>query len=120
MQKQIGKVLKLNNLLAVALMVCSSILNATGAFFLKKSNSSKYFYFFINKEIILGGLAFVASVFVSLPALKSGEVSKLYPIMALSYVWTYLFGVNILKENHNILKTLGIFIIILGVFLIIQ
>ena len=48
-------------------------------------------------------------------ALREGELSKLYPIIALTFVWVTLLSYLVLKETPNIYKNVGIVIIVLGV-----
>jgi drug/metabolite transporter (DMT)-like permease len=50
-----------------------------------------------------------------IPALKGGELSVLYPIVALTYIWVSFLSVKFLGEKMNKLKWLGIALIILGV-----
>jgi drug/metabolite transporter (DMT)-like permease len=50
--------------------------------------------------------------------LKYGDLSTLYPFIALSYVWTFLFSVIFFKENSHALKIIGCVLIILGVSLL--
>jgi uncharacterized membrane protein len=48
-------------------------------------------------------------------ALREGELSMLYPIIALTYVWVTLLSYWLLKETPNLHKNLGIVTIVLGV-----
>jgi drug/metabolite transporter (DMT)-like permease len=48
-------------------------------------------------------------------ALKDGEMSMLYPIIALTYVWTTLASYTLLHEPSNMYKNVGIVTIVLGV-----
>ncbi len=48
-------------------------------------------------------------------ALRDGELSVLYPIIALSYVWVTFLSVMVFRESMNPFKLLGISIIVLGV-----
>jgi len=50
-------------------------------------------------------------------ALKKGDLSILYPFLALSYVWVPLFSMLFLPvpERMNTLKWAGVFVIIAGV-----
>jgi uncharacterized membrane protein len=70
-----------------------------------------------NFPIFLGlGLYFIASMMMVF-ALKSGELSILYPFLALSYVWVSLLSLKFLPlpEHMNLFKWVGIAIIIIGV-----
>ena len=49
------------------------------------------------------------------PGEKDGELSMLYPIIALTYVWVTLLSYAVLSERPNIYKNVGIGIIVVGV-----
>ena len=48
-------------------------------------------------------------------ALRHGELSILYPVIALTYVWVSLLSVFIFHESMNAMKVTGIVIIVIGV-----
>jgi len=48
-------------------------------------------------------------------ALRDGELSILYPIIALGYVWVTIVMVMFFHETMNVLKGIGIVIIVVGV-----
>ena len=48
-------------------------------------------------------------------SLREGELSKLFPIIALTYVWVTLLSYWLLKDTPNWYKNAGIAIIVLGV-----
>jgi len=48
-------------------------------------------------------------------ALRDAELSILYPVIALSYVWVTLASVMIFHETMNLPKGVGLAIIVLGV-----
>ena len=51
-------------------------------------------------------------------ALKDGELSILWPIYALSYVWVALLSMHFFGDRMNVWKGSGIALIILGVSLL--
>ncbi|HKW96087.1 MAG TPA: EamA family transporter [Bryobacteraceae bacterium] len=59
----------------------------------------------------LYGLNTVLMVF----ALRDGELSILYPIIALTYVWVTILSVLFFHESLNFFKLLGIAIVVTGV-----
>lgn len=65
---------------------------------------------------LLGGLSFygVSTVLLVL-ALKDAELSLLYPIIALTYVWVTLLSLFIFHDRVNPVKLIGIAIIVAGV-----
>ena len=48
-------------------------------------------------------------------ALREGELSILYPIIALGYVWVTIISVIFFHETMNVMKACGIAIIVVGV-----
>jgi drug/metabolite transporter (DMT)-like permease len=59
----------------------------------------------------LYGVVTVIMVF----ALRHGEISRLYPVMALGYIWVPLASVIFLDEPLSAIQMLGIAIIVSGV-----
>ena len=48
-------------------------------------------------------------------ALRHGELSILYPVIALTYVWVSILSVVMFHESMNTMKALGIVVIVIGV-----
>jgi len=48
-------------------------------------------------------------------ALRHGELSVLYPLIALGYVWVAILSVLVFHETMNVMKLVGIAIIVAGV-----
>ena len=51
-------------------------------------------------------------------ALKHGELTILYPIIATSYIWVALFSWGLFGESFGFVKLLGIISIVIGIVLI--
>lgn len=69
--------------------------------------------------LILAGLVIYAiSSLILIKALAHGELSVLYPIISLAYVWVTILSIFLLNEHVGILKWIGIGIIIVGVSLV--
>jgi uncharacterized membrane protein len=67
----------------------------------------------------MAGIGFYGvSTAMFIPALKGGELSVLYPLVALTYVWVSLLSVKFLNEKMNKMKWIGILLILFGVTLI--
>ena len=65
-----------------------------------------------NYQIITGLILYVIAGIILIVALRHGDVTVLYPIVATSYVWVSLLSISILGEMMNAYKWMGIFIII--------
>lgn len=59
----------------------------------------------------LYGLNTVLLVF----ALRDGELSILYPIIALTYVWVTILSVVLFHETMNFFKVAGVAVVVIGV-----
>ncbi|MEM4703232.1 MAG: EamA family transporter [Candidatus Pacearchaeota archaeon] len=105
----------------ILLVLFCSLLGASGQLFFKLASPEfsfnplswlKNFYF------LLGILFYAVATVLFVWALRHGNLSILYPIIATSYVWVTIFASLILKEPFPALKWMGIGLIIGGVILI--
>lgn len=102
---------------AIALAVLVSLLTATGAFFLKVGASKSSFGLprpRLDTRLFLGVCVYLIASVIYLYALRSGEVSVLFPIVSLEYVWASLLAVWRLKERVSAMRALGLAAIVLG------
>ena len=103
---------------AVGLVFLASIVAALGPIFLKRG--SKKFRLNIrallkNYSLIAGVALYGISTVLFVPALKGGDLSVLYPLVSLTYVWVSFLSIRMLNEKMNALKWIGILLIIIGV-----
>jgi uncharacterized membrane protein len=68
-----------------------------------------------NLPLISGYTLYGINTLMMVLALRNGEMSMLYPIIALTYVWTTLLSYTLLAEPSNVYKNVGIVTIVLGV-----
>jgi multidrug transporter EmrE-like cation transporter len=62
---------------------------------------------------LLGGLAvYGLSTVLLILALRNSELSLMYPIIALTYVWVMILSVVIFHESLNAFKVLGVLVIV--------
>lgn len=103
---------------AILLVISATLVGAFGPILLKKASEKKLSSI---KELstnyhLFGGVALYGlGTLLFIPALKGGDLSVLYPFVALTYVWVSLLSVKFLGEKMNRLKWLGIAMIIIGV-----
>ena len=65
---------------------------------------------------LIGGLAlYGVSTLLLVLALRDGELSLLYPVIALTYVWVTILSLIIFHDKANPLRLTGIAIIVIGV-----
>ena len=69
----------------------------------------------INIPFMLGLSCYGLSTGLLVLALRYGELSVLYPIIALTYVWVSILSVSLLGETMNLYKIAGLVVIVLGV-----
>lgn len=70
----------------------------------------------LSNVALFGGLSLYGlSTGLLVLALRYGELSVLYPIIALTYVWVSLLSVSLLGESMNPYKAIGLAIIVCGV-----
>ena len=68
-----------------------------------------------NVPLIAGYTLYGINTLMMVLALKNGEMSLLYPIIALTYVWVTLLSYALLHETPTLFKNLGITTIMAGV-----
>lgn len=101
------------------MVLFSTLLTSVGQIFFKffsQQISLDFFALITNYSLILGFLFYGLGAMILIIALKYGELSILYPIYSLSYVWVSILSPNFFpSDSMNLMKWVGIFIIILGV-----
>ena len=68
-----------------------------------------------NLPLVAGYALYGLNTLMLVLALKEGELSMLYPIIALTYVWVTLLSYLLLHEPPNLYKDIGITTIVAGV-----
>lgn len=106
---------------AIALVVLATMVGSFGPMLLKKASSQLKLSLkaiLTNGNLIGGYLLYALATMFFIPALRGGDLSTLYPVTSLSYVWVSLLSVRFLGEKMNLLKWAGIASIMLGITLI--
>ena len=69
-----------------------------------------------NLKLFSGYCFYGVNTFLMALALKGRELSRLYPIIALTYVWVTVLSLFVLSGEHmNFFRGIGIAFIVLGV-----
>jgi drug/metabolite transporter (DMT)-like permease len=68
-----------------------------------------------NWKLVVGYCLHGCNAFLLILALRDGELSMLYPIIALTYVWVNLLSMYFFHEHLNLWKCVGIAMVIGGV-----
>lgn len=106
---------------AIGLVILATLTGAFGPILLKKASAKKLSSIreLLKNYYLFGGVAlYGVGTVLFIPALKGGDLSVLYPFIALAYIWVSFLSVKFLGEKMNRLKWLGIASIIIGVSLI--
>ena len=109
------------SLWAIALVVASTILGAFAALLLKlgaKKLSFNLKSILMNYRLMLGFLLYGLTYVLLIVALKGGDLSVIYPIVSLGYIWISILSMTILKESMNMWKWTGIIFIVIGASII--
>ena len=103
---------------AVGMVILGCAIGGFSPIFLKRASSTfslNIIKWFKNKNLIIGVILNIFATALFIPALRGGELSVLYPLVSVGYIFVSLYSVKFLKEKMNSLKWIGIFLIILGV-----
>ncbi|HBY61059.1 MAG TPA: hypothetical protein DEH78_14650 [Solibacterales bacterium] len=68
-----------------------------------------------NVRLLAGYTLYALVTGLIILALRKGQLSILYPIISLTYVWVTILSVVILNETVNPFKLIGVGVIVLGV-----
>ena len=103
---------------AIGLVILATLIGAFAPILLKKAYAKKLSSVsaLATNYYLFGGVALYAiGTVLFIPALKGGDLSVLYPFVALTYIWVSLLSVKFLGEKMNKYKWIGIALIIIGV-----
>lgn len=107
----------------ILLVLLTAFLAAVGQLLFKWGAASVSFNLWswiLNWQLIVGlglhGVGFILLVV----ALKYGNLSILYPILATSYIWVAILSVQFLDEPFSIVQWVGVALIVGGISLIVR
>ena len=106
---------------AMGLFVFVSVLSAVATLFLKLAAPEVSLHLkrlVRNWKLFFGIFLYGLATLLSLAALKAGELSVLYPFVALQYVWTAFLSMRYVGEKMSFMKWAGIALIFIGVSLV--
>jgi drug/metabolite transporter (DMT)-like permease len=105
---------------SMLLVFVAAIVGSVGAVFLKLGalRLNKNIWSFVNSRLILGvGLYLGSSVIYAL-GIRGGQISVLYPIVSLGYIFTLLWSKLFFNEPITRYKVTGLCLILAGVALV--
>jgi drug/metabolite transporter (DMT)-like permease len=107
-------------LIPAIIIFFATMIGAVGSLYLKKGAAGvnrNLFQQVKNYKVIFGFFLYFISSVIFIGTLRYGNVSILYPITSVSYIWISLLSIRYLGEVMNKLRWIGIFFIMLGVVL---
>ena len=103
----------------MALVCCCTILGAAAQVLMKVGLSHPVqngWVGYLTSLPLLGGyFLYGLNTVLLVFALPDGELSILYPIIALTYVWVTILSVALFHETMNTFKLVGVAVVVIGV-----
>ncbi|HLD04197.1 MAG TPA: EamA family transporter [Candidatus Nanoarchaeia archaeon] len=103
---------------AIFITLFCTLLTSLGQLLLKWGSSKLElsFWALVTNYYLIGGcIVYGVGAILLIVALKYGELSTLYPLIALSFVWVGLLSIYLLHEEVTLLNWMGIVSILGGV-----
>jgi multidrug transporter EmrE-like cation transporter len=103
----------------LGLVFCCTIFGAAAQILIKMGastlNSAGVWAMLTNLHLMTGYSLYGFSTILLILALRDGELSILYPVISLTFVWVTFLSSYIFRETLTVTKLLGISIIVSGV-----
>ena len=102
----------------IMLVVIATFFTTIAQLSFKLGSTAEGFYiwtFSVNATIIFGFLSYCIAALLFIRALRGAELSILYPLWSLSFVWVFLASSLFLKESISAFNVAGLILIMLGV-----
>ncbi len=102
---------------SMLLVLVASFIGSFGAVFLKLGSAKLHggFWKIFNLQLAIGVALFMGSSFFFVMGIRHGQLSVLYPMVSLGYVWTLVWARLLFKEAFTRQKFVGLALILLGV-----
>ncbi|MEK6964139.1 MAG: hypothetical protein AABX70_06950 [Nanoarchaeota archaeon] len=103
---------------AIFITLVCTLLTALGQLLLKWGSAKLEFSFWalITNYYLIGGcIVYGVGAVLLIVALKYGELSTLYPLVALGFVWVMSLSIYFLHEQVSLLNWAGVACILVGV-----
>lgn len=106
---------------AIGVVLFCTLLTSTAQIFYKfaaEKLSFNVLSIITNVNLLMGMLLYAVGGILIILSFRGGEVSVLYPIVAMSYIWVSFLSIYFLGETINLYKWIGIITIVSGIALI--
>jgi drug/metabolite transporter (DMT)-like permease len=105
---------------SMLLVFCAAVVGSFGSVFLKLGalRLSRDVWSFFNSRLVLGVGLYLASSVIYAMGIRGGQVSVLYPLVSLGYIFTLVWSKLFFNEPITRYKVTGLCLILVGVFLV--
>ena len=105
---------------AMALVLVGSLIGSIGMVFLKKASKDLHhsFWNIVNMDFVIGAGLFVLSSLIYITGIRHGQISVLYPMASLSYVWALVWARLFFAEPFTRNKLAGLALVLVGVSMV--
>ncbi len=107
----------------IALAAVCALIGSCGQLFFKMGSGSVgdgLLSWVTNWRILLGMGLYGLSAVLFIVALKHGELSILYPVIATSYIWVSLLSSRLLGETFSPVQWVGVTMILGGIAIVVR
>ena len=107
-------------LTSILLVFGASVVGSFGAVFLKLGAARTHagLLSFLNAHLALGVFLYLGSSVFYGAGIRHGQLSVLYPMVSLGYIWTLLWARLFFQEQFTRQKFAGLALILIGVFFV--
>ena len=104
-------------MISILLVFFASVIGSFGAVYLKlgAARLDGSVLSFLNSRLAMGIALYLGSSVLYALGLRGGQVSVLYPMVALGYIWTILWSKLFFQEALTRNKCIGLGLILVGV-----
>jgi drug/metabolite transporter (DMT)-like permease len=105
---------------SMLLVFLASVVGSFGAVFLKLGalRLNGNVWSFVNSRLVLGVSLYLASSVIYAMGVRGGQLSVLYPLVSLGYIFTLVWSKLFFHEPITRYKVAGLSLILVGVFLV--
>lgn len=105
---------------AIVLVIICTLFTSAGQIFMKfgAAKTNSIMEIITNIPLIAGFLSYGIGAVLLITSLKHGNLSLVYPFIALSFIWVSLASIYIFNEHISIINWIGLISIIIGVYFI--
>ncbi|HUP03113.1 MAG TPA: EamA family transporter [Bryobacteraceae bacterium] len=105
---------------SMLLVLAASVIGSFGAVFLKFGSAriTRNPLSFLNPQLAFGVALYLGSSVFYFLGIKGGQLSILYPLVSLGYIWTLLWARLFFQESFTKQKCAGLALILAGVVLV--